>query len=104
MAGLHFSGKENVMKKYLILLSAALLAVSFNVAAGAFDEGYQHMYGEKPPMDMGCMGQGECNGGGHNGGGGHHTPEVPLPAALWLFAPALAGFVGLRRKAKSAVK
>ena len=24
--------------------------------------------------------------------------EVPIPAALWLFAPALLGFLGLRRK------
>ncbi|HBQ59575.1 MAG TPA: hypothetical protein DD671_08115, partial [Balneolaceae bacterium] len=24
---------------------------------------------------------------------------VPVPAALWLFAPALMGFFGLRRKA-----
>jgi hypothetical protein len=29
--------------------------------------------------------------------------EVPVPAALWLFAPALLGFFGLRRKAKNAV-
>jgi len=29
--------------------------------------------------------------------------EVPVPAALWLFAPALLGFLGLRRKAKLAV-
>lgn len=29
--------------------------------------------------------------------------EVPVPAALWLFAPALLGFLGLRRKAKTAV-
>lgn len=27
--------------------------------------------------------------------------EVPVPAALWLFAPALLGFLGLRRKAKT---
>lgn len=27
---------------------------------------------------------------------------VPVPAALWLFAPALMGFLGLRRKAKLA--
>lgn len=27
---------------------------------------------------------------------------VPVPAALWLFAPALMGFFGLRRKAKLA--
>ncbi len=26
--------------------------------------------------------------------------EVPVPAALWLFAPALMGFLGLRRKNK----
>lgn len=26
---------------------------------------------------------------------------VPVPAALWLFAPALLGFFGLRRKARS---
>jgi hypothetical protein len=24
--------------------------------------------------------------------------EVPLPAALWLFAPALMGFLGFRRR------
>jgi len=29
-------------------------------------------------------------------------PEVPLPAALFMFAPALLGFMGLRRKAKAA--
>ena len=28
--------------------------------------------------------------------------EVPVPAALWLFAPALMGFLGLRRKSKTA--
>jgi hypothetical protein len=28
--------------------------------------------------------------------------EVPVPAALWLFAPALMGFLGLRRKSKEA--
>jgi len=28
--------------------------------------------------------------------------EVPVPAALWLFAPALMGFLGLRRKFKTA--
>ena len=27
---------------------------------------------------------------------------VPIPAALWLFAPALLGFFGLRRKAQNA--
>ena len=26
--------------------------------------------------------------------------QVPVPAALWLFAPALLGFLGLRRKSK----
>lgn len=26
--------------------------------------------------------------------------EVPIPAALWLFAPALMGFLGLRRRLK----
>jgi len=30
--------------------------------------------------------------------------EVPVPAAAFLFAPALLGFMGLRRKAKLAVK
>jgi hypothetical protein len=31
------------------------------------------------------------------------TPgQVPVPAALWLFAPALMGFLGLRRKSKLA--
>lgn len=29
------------------------------------------------------------------------VPEVPLPAALFMFAPALLGFMGLRRKAKA---
>jgi len=28
--------------------------------------------------------------------------EVPLPAAFWMFAPALMGFLGLRRKQKTA--
>jgi hypothetical protein len=28
---------------------------------------------------------------------------VPLPAAAFLFAPALLGFMGLRRKAKNSV-
>lgn len=27
--------------------------------------------------------------------------QTPIPAALWLFAPALLGFFGLRRKARS---
>ena len=26
--------------------------------------------------------------------------EIPIPAAIWLFAPVLAGFMGLRRQAK----
>ncbi|WP_288356390.1 hypothetical protein [uncultured Cycloclasticus sp.] len=30
---------------------------------------------------------------------GLHTAAVPVPAALFLFAPALLGFLGLRRKA-----
>ena len=30
---------------------------------------------------------------------GLHTAPVPVPAALFLFAPALLGFLGLRRKA-----
>jgi hypothetical protein len=30
------------------------------------------------------------------------VPEVPLPAAFFMFAPALLGFMGLRRKAKAA--
>jgi hypothetical protein len=29
------------------------------------------------------------------------VPEVPVPAALFLFAPALLGFMGLRRRAKN---
>ena len=29
------------------------------------------------------------------------TSEVPVPAAMFLFAPALLGFMGLRRKAKN---
>lgn len=29
---------------------------------------------------------------------------VPVPAAIWLFGPALLGFVGMRRKSKLAVK
>lgn len=29
------------------------------------------------------------------------VPNVPLPAALWLFAPALLGFMGFRRKNKA---
>jgi hypothetical protein len=29
------------------------------------------------------------------------TPHVPIPAAFYLFAPALLGFMGLRRRAKS---
>lgn len=28
----------------------------------------------------------------------HLVSEVPLPAALWLFAPALMGFLGFRRR------
>lgn len=28
---------------------------------------------------------------------------VPVPAALWLFAPALAGFMGLRRRVKTSI-
>jgi len=34
------------------------------------------------------------------GPGGFGNP-VPLPAALWLFGPALLGFMGFRRKTKS---
>jgi len=30
-------------------------------------------------------------------------PSVPVPAALWLFAPALIGFIGFRRKARVTV-
>ncbi|RLB64101.1 MAG: hypothetical protein DRH08_10205 [Deltaproteobacteria bacterium] len=29
------------------------------------------------------------------------TGEVPIPAAAFMFAPALLGFMGLRRKAKN---
>lgn len=32
---------------------------------------------------------------------GDLIPAVPLPAALWLFGPALLGFIGFRRKLKS---
>jgi len=39
-------------------------------------------------------------GGPIPGGFGGPDP-VPLPAALWLFAPALLGFMGFRRKTKS---
>ena len=31
------------------------------------------------------------------------TPAVPVPAALFMFAPALLGFLGLRRKAKNVI-
>jgi hypothetical protein len=31
-----------------------------------------------------------------------NVSAVPIPAALWLFAPALLGFFGLRRKAQNA--
>ena len=31
------------------------------------------------------------------------VPEVPVPAALFMFAPALLGFLGLRRKTKTAI-
>jgi len=46
------------------------------------------------------------NNGDGPGGFGDPTPppppgEVPLPAALWLFGPALLGFMGFRRKTKS---
>jgi len=34
-------------------------------------------------------------------GGGIFGSPVPLPAALWLFGPALLGFMGFRRKTKS---
>jgi len=34
-------------------------------------------------------------------GGGIFGNPVPLPAALWLFGPALLGFMGFRRKTKS---
>jgi len=29
------------------------------------------------------------------------VPQVPLPAAVFMFLPALLGFMGLRRKAKN---
>jgi hypothetical protein len=32
------------------------------------------------------------------GGGGGNPSDVPLPAAFWLFGPALVGFVGLSRR------
>jgi len=34
-------------------------------------------------------------------GGGTFGSAVPLPAALWLFGPALLGFMGFRKKTKS---
>jgi len=34
-------------------------------------------------------------------GNGTFGNQVPLPAALWLFGPALLGFMGFRRKTKS---
>lgn len=35
------------------------------------------------------------------GGMSLNVSEVPVPAAAFLFAPALLGFLGLRRKAKN---
>jgi hypothetical protein len=49
---------------------------------------------------------------GSNGGGGGLSnyrvynsgiSEIPIPAAAFMFAPALLGFMGLRRRAKNAV-
>jgi len=34
---------------------------------------------------------------------GAPVPQVPIPAAAFMFAPALLGFLGLRRKAKNTV-
>ena len=34
---------------------------------------------------------------------GAPVPQVPIPAAAFMFAPALLGFMGLRRKAKNSV-
>lgn len=33
----------------------------------------------------------------------NEVPPVPIPAAAFMFAPALLGFIGLRRKAKNSV-
>jgi hypothetical protein len=115
------------MKKYLILLSAALLVVSFNVNARGGDRGgdfggsYVPQFQGQGPGGGGPGGGGPGgggpggghhggghhggghHGGGHHGGGHHgggHVSEVPVPAALWLFAPALLGLMGFRRKSK----
>ena len=37
------------------------------------------------------------------GSAGSVVSAVPIPAAAFLFAPALLGFMGLRRKAKNTV-
>ncbi|HHA19654.1 MAG TPA: hypothetical protein ENK70_08120, partial [Methylophaga sp.] len=34
---------------------------------------------------------------------GNVLPEVPIPAAAFMFAPALLGFMGLRRRAKNTI-
>lgn len=36
--------------------------------------------------------------GGHDGEWGGDHNEVPVPAAFWLFAPSLMGFLGIKRK------
>ena len=47
--------------------------------------------------EQGTQGGGLSNWRAYNSG----VSEVPVPAALFLFAPALLGFLGLRRKTKS---
>lgn len=49
----------------------------------------------------------DCYWTGHGGyvyldGFGAKLPEVPVPAAAWLFGTAIAGFVGLKRRRKLA--
>lgn len=85
-----YTGIYDTNQDYSTLL-AAILANNFNIGLhlqsiiqldGISDKSEKYVMNDQP------------------GPGGFGNP-VPLPAALWLFGPALLGFMGLRKKVKS---